>query len=115
MNGFGRISIPLTLLLLACSISRISTGKASIHGSLVALALLIGIPSIVNNDAAWWITGYYNYLLPVCAAIYTLSVMLDDRKIKFEIIAIFICVFLFLFRAVGSCLSDCILNNYDYE
>jgi hypothetical protein len=61
---FWRISIPLTLLLLACSISRISTDKMSIQGTFLSITLLMCIPLSINTDTVWWVTGYYNYLLP---------------------------------------------------
>jgi hypothetical protein len=79
---FWRISIPLTLLLLACSISRISTDKMSIQGTFLSIILLMCIPLSINTDTVWWVTGYYNYLLPTAMAAYALSIMMDENRKK---------------------------------
>lgn len=99
---FWRLSIPLTLLLLACSISRISTGKVSIQGVFLSIILLMCIPLSINNDTVWWVTGYYNYLLPTATAVYALSIMMDENRRKVEVLLSFACAILFSYAEQTS-------------
>lgn len=109
---FWRISIPLTLLLLACSISRISTGKVSIQGTFLSITLLMCIPLSINTDTVWWVTGYYNYLLPTATAVYALSIMMDENRRKVEVLLSFACAILFSYAeqtSVAFLISSAIL------
>lgn len=99
---FWRISIPLTLLLLACSISRISTGKVSIQGTFLSIILLMCLPLSINNDTVWWVTGYYNYLLPTSMAVYALSIMMDENRRQVEVFLGFACAILFSYAEQTS-------------
>lgn len=99
---FWRLSIPLTLLLLACSISRISTGKVSIQGAFLSIILLMCIPLSINTDTVWWVTGYYNYLLPTAMAAYALSIMMDENRKKVEVFLSFACAIFFSYAEQTS-------------
>lgn len=44
------------------------------------MILFATIPLAINADASWWITGFYNYLLPVSVALYVFSVSFCKKK-----------------------------------
>ncbi|MDR8482113.1 hypothetical protein [Serratia nevei] len=75
-----RLFIPLSLLLLCTSISRIAYGKISLAATVSSLSLFLMIPAAVNENASWWVTGFYNYLLPVSLATYAISILLNPQK-----------------------------------
>ncbi|MGE1562063.1 hypothetical protein [Pantoea septica] len=69
-----KIGIPASVLLLCFSISRIAFGKARLVQVGMVVLLFASIPSAINDDSSWWVTGFYNYLLPVSLAFYAFSV-----------------------------------------
>lgn len=71
---FWKIGIPASVLLLCISINRIAFGRVKIVQLGVIVLLFASIPSAINEDASWWVTGFYNYLLPVSLAFYAFSV-----------------------------------------
>lgn len=75
-----KLGIPLSLLLLCLSASRIAFGRITFSATANALALFLFIPKSINENAAWWVTGFYNYLLPASIAIYAMSVVLNHTK-----------------------------------
>lgn len=75
---FWKVAIPATLIFLSVSIARISGSKSILSMTFIGIMLLLLVPYGINIDAVWWVTGYYNYLLPTAFATYALSVMLQD-------------------------------------
>lgn len=83
IHAVWKIGIPLSLFLLCASVSRVINGK--FHTGLCAafLCLFMMIPLSVNENAAWWVTGFYNYLLPVSLMAYSFSVFMKKEKVGF--------------------------------
>ncbi|WP_336767801.1 hypothetical protein [Pantoea endophytica] len=94
ISTFWKIAIPFAVVLLCFSLSRIANKKVGIISFGTALALFATIPSDINSDASWWVTGFYNYLLPVSLAAYTFSVSYVNSNVSFEKI---ICVIFSLY------------------
>lgn len=72
---FWKLGIPLSIVLLAYSSCRISTCSKSATYISIFVLLFSLIPGAINGDAAWWVTGFYNYLLPASVAVYIFSVL----------------------------------------
>ncbi|WP_326929877.1 DUF6056 family protein [Erwinia oleae] len=77
-----RISIPLCLLLLCYSICKTIDNGEKTHPQyfLICLILFHSMPSKTLTEGAWWVTGFYNYLLPVSFGIYAISVVIHYRS-----------------------------------
>jgi len=72
-----KIMVPACLLLLCHSINKISSYKGS-HSPLFLLltvAIFFLIPPKTLTEGALWVTGFYNYLLPVSFGLYSISVL----------------------------------------
>jgi hypothetical protein len=82
ISYFWKLGIPASVILLCFSICRITTNKLGVVSFGVALILFATIPTDIINDSSWWVTGFYNYLLPVSLAVYafSFSYILGNRK-----------------------------------
>ncbi|MBZ6388542.1 MULTISPECIES: hypothetical protein [Pantoea] len=83
MHPVWKIGIPVSLFLLCASVSRIINGKFSTWLCAAFLCLFMMIPLSVNENAAWWVTGFYNYLLPVSLMAYSFSVFMKKDRVGF--------------------------------
>lgn len=92
---FWKLFIPLSLLLLATSIGRIICQKIALNYTFVTLIFLLLIPASVNANAAWWVTGFYFYLLPLSLATYAISFMLSYTQNKIEFVIACFSTFIF--------------------
>lgn len=99
---FWKLSIPACVVLFSYSVWRSFLSKKISYniGIPVVILIFMLITPAVNNFASWWVTGFYNYLLPVSLASYSLMVFFHkNQSNKFEkIIAL-------LFVSVG-CSSE---------
>ncbi|MDO6405282.1 DUF6056 family protein [Pantoea phytobeneficialis] len=94
-KAFWKIGVPLAVIVLCFSLSRIVNKKVSVISFAITLGLFATIPNNINTDASWWITGFYNYLLPVTLAIYSFSVTYTNSNKPIEKAFCFIAVFYF--------------------
>lgn len=94
---FWKIAVPLSLLLLSISISRLVFQKVTLFYTFVILVLLFLIPSGINTNAAWWITGFYIYLLPLSLATYALSFTVIYPQHRIEFITVCLITFIFAY------------------
>lgn len=94
---FWKIMIPSSVIILCLSASRIIAGKINAPVSLLMLIMILSIPPLINEDAIFWVTGAYNYILPFSLAIYSMSVFFNENSSLIEklfaIISLFICGF----------------------
>lgn len=74
LDAFWRLGIPLTVLIGCFSICRIATNNVSVLQFTLVFFLFALIPADMNAGSAWWITGFYNYLLPISIALYVYSI-----------------------------------------
>ena len=77
---FWKLGIGLSIIVLCFACCRISRLNPGIINIAFALILFAAIPAEINADASWWITGFYNYLLPVSVALYVFSVSFCMKK-----------------------------------
>ncbi|EKS6393996.1 TPA: hypothetical protein I4D46_08705 [Enterobacter hormaechei] len=72
-----RVMIPCCLLLLCHSVYKLSSGKDGFSPKCVLLIMLLFfcMPTKTYTEGALWVTGFYNYLLPVSFGLYSISVL----------------------------------------
>lgn len=94
---FWKLAIPLSLLLLCYSIYRI-TLEASLNsyiGVLVAIGFCLLIGNGVKQEAMWWVTGFYNYLLPTSLGVFSLMILQHkDRYSNIYLALSILCLFI---------------------
>lgn len=93
-----RIAILLmsaSCILIACSISKLaSNNNKSIITYTSAALLLLMCDFETNLQAMTWITGAYNYMLPVSLGLYAISINISENKsTPYKILS---CVFIFI-------------------
>ena len=79
---FWKLAIPACLILLAHSFYRLFHGEktfSSLH-ILLAIIIIMSMPDKSFNDGALWVTGFYNYLLPVSLGFYSISIFLRENE-----------------------------------
>lgn len=79
-----KIGIVSSVLLASFSMCRIALGKFNFPTFTLCFVLFLSIPEKINSDASWWITGFYNYLLPISIALYSFSVVASRTNNKIE-------------------------------
>lgn len=84
ISWIWKLGVPLSVLLISFSMCRISVGNFKFPVFTLCFILFLLIPEKINNDASWWITGFYNYLLPISLALYSFSVVMSRTKNKYE-------------------------------
>nr|WP_128755124.1 hypothetical protein [Pantoea vagans] len=80
-HNFWRIGIPACVAILCISISRIIKGRVDLKSATLGMIVFLFIPVSVLDNGAWWVTGFYNYLLPVTAMAYSLSVLAKQERV----------------------------------
>lgn len=89
IHAFWKIMIPLCLIFSGYLLWSI-TLKETINkhlGTLLAIFAILLISAPVADNAQWWVTGFYNYLLPVTCALLLLHSFLTPN-IKKPIVAL---------------------------
>lgn len=81
---FWKLAIPISVVVLCYSICRIIYNKVSLTTFALCMFFFASIPSDINNDASWWVTGFYNYLLPVTLCVYTFSISYSCSNNRLE-------------------------------
>ncbi|WP_343463823.1 hypothetical protein [Pantoea sp.] len=79
---FWKLMIPTSFIVLVCSISRLTTKRVRFNTLMIAAVILLLTPNKINEDAFFWVTGAYNYILPFSLAIYSLSVFTCKNRGK---------------------------------
>ena len=71
-----KAAIPISIVLMAYSIWSISLRSAINFkfGIPIVIIIILSIPALVSADAMWWISGFYNYLLPVSCGLYAFNI-----------------------------------------
>lgn len=77
-----KIAIPGTLFFLVYQIWKLTLKNhcSPYIGSLAVIFLMFMMSSQVAAWGAWWVTGYYNYLLPVALGVFGFSVIVYQDK-----------------------------------
>lgn len=77
-----RLGIPACILLASYSIWSMTLRHVLGHriGIPFVAVLILTIEKSVANDSVWWVTGFYNYLMPVSLGLYCLSVFIREEQ-----------------------------------
>lgn len=103
-----KLGIPLSIVVLAYASGRVSTGKSSITFIAIFILLFSLIPDAINGDASWWVTGFYNYLLPMSVAMYLFSVFFEGNKCALvKLVCIPLAVYVAYMEQIALCLLFC--------
>ncbi|WP_129324714.1 DUF6056 family protein [Enterobacter cloacae] len=81
---FWLFGIPASLLLLSYSCCKMASSKPTLALMSLFVVLFAAMPVQVINDSVFWVTGFYNYLLPVAISFYVFSVFLSNEKSFFQ-------------------------------
>ncbi|EPH5685150.1 DUF6056 family protein [Escherichia coli] len=121
IEAFWKIGIPLSMVMISFSIWRITLKNevSWVIGASFILFLFLNIQPWILNEAAFWITGFYNYLLPSSLAFYSVTVLLMKRPGLFhktlsiatltvscfseQVALILICAAILIFISKGRC------------
>ncbi|MEN4830060.1 hypothetical protein [Pantoea vagans] len=91
---FWKIGIPISVVAVCYCCCRISGFRPSIAPFSFALMLFATMPFQINIDASWWITGFYNYLLPVAVALYVYSVCYHGKAgVANKVVCVLLCFY----------------------
>lgn len=95
---FWKYGIPFCLFLICYCIWEITLKSViNIHaGIILNLVLLFSIDTMVLIDGAWWVTGFYNYLLPISLSTFIIATFLKKEQVSqlrqfFVLLTIFLC------------------------
>lgn len=92
LHGFWKIMIPVCFVLSSYLIWGITLKDKieSKSGTLLVMAVMLLINEPVAGNAQWWVTGFYNYLLPTTCALFLIKVLLSSssgmRKLSASIV-----------------------------
>lgn len=86
-----KVGIPISVAAVCYCCCKISGFRPAVVPFAFALILFATMPYQINIDASWWITGFYNYLLPTSVALYVFSVCYSGEGGNFKK---FVCVML---------------------
>lgn len=76
---FWQIGIPLTFLLLCYQVYRLTLSRLASPwlGVLAVAMLMLMLDAEVNRWGSWWVTGFYNYLLPATLGLFAFRCVLQ--------------------------------------
>ncbi|MGL3999863.1 hypothetical protein ACR3LR_08590 [Pantoea eucalypti] len=80
-HAVWKIGIPLSIVILCSSASRIITGKFDLKVAALSVFVYLLLPKEILANGSWWVTGFYNYLLPATAMAYSLSVFMKRGSV----------------------------------
>ncbi|MGP2481686.1 hypothetical protein ACTUSZ_02365 [Pantoea eucalypti] len=80
-HAVWKIGIPLSIAILCTSVSRIITGRFDFKVTALSLFAYLLLPKEILANGSWWVTGFYNYLLPAAAMAYSLSVFMKRGSV----------------------------------
>lgn len=95
---FWRIGIPASLLLLFYSISKIVFIKPTPKSMFFVMILVSICPVEITSESVFWVTGFYNYLLPCSLSLYCFSVIKEENPKKYSIVFASFSVLVFSFQ-----------------
>lgn len=109
---FWRLAIPATLLLLVVSMVRLVKWQVTPAKLLLVLLLLANAPAKVISESFYWVTGFYNYLLPTALALFCFSEINSPKELpKWRIVLSSLSVFIFAYQeqvTIIFCLALCL-------
>lgn len=78
---FPQIAISLSCVLLAMSVAKLASSDGRVTMPLIALSMLLFLSDFhTNRQATLWITGAYNYIIPISIGLYAITIYLDSSQ-----------------------------------
>lgn len=74
-----QLGIPLSFLLMCYQVYRLTLSRLTLPwlGILVVASLMLMLDGEVNRWGSWWVTGFYNYLLPATLGLFAFRCVLN--------------------------------------
>lgn len=92
---FPQIAISLSCVLLALSVAKLASNDSRVTIPFIALSMLLFLSDFhTNRQATLWITGAYNYIIPISIGLYAITIYLDKDQPIFKRLSSCILVFL---------------------
>lgn len=117
-SWFWHLAIPATVLLLAFSLIRLVGWQTTPAKLILVLALFAVAPAKVMGESFYWVTGFYNYLLPTALALFCfgeITTPKEHRSLWRSILAV-ISVLIFAYQeqvTILFCLALCLSLYYE--
>jgi hypothetical protein len=80
-HNVWKIGIPVSVMILCLSVTRICVNRIDTKIILLAFFAYLALPKEILQNGSWWVTGFYNYLLPVSLMLYSSSVYFLPNKV----------------------------------
>ena len=92
---FPQIAISLSCLLLSLSISKLVSDNMRTTIPLIAVSMILILSDFhTNRQATLWITGAYNYIIPVSIGMYAISIYIEKKQSTLRKVASCLLIFL---------------------
>lgn len=92
---FPQIAISISCVLLAFSVSKLASSDSRATLPYIALSMLLFLSDFhTNRQATLWITGAYNYIIPISIGLYAITIYLDRDQSIFKKLSSCILIFL---------------------
>ncbi|HGY3716994.1 TPA: DUF6056 family protein [Citrobacter gillenii] len=92
---FPQIAISLSCVLLAVSVAKLASNDSRVTIPFIALSMLLFLSDFhTNRQATLWITGAYNYIVPISIGLYAITIYLDREQSIFKKLSSCILIFL---------------------
>lgn len=95
---FWKLTIPLSIILIIYCFLKLSKYKISPIYFIVVTVLVNLIPSDITSESFYWVTGFYNYLLPCSLGLFCFYVIHERISNKAVIFLAFVSVFIFSYQ-----------------
>ncbi|CCJ88678.1 hypothetical protein BN132_606 [Cronobacter turicensis 564] len=91
---FPQIAISLSCILLAFSVAKLASIESRVTIPIIALSMLLFLSDFhTNRQATLWITGAYNYIIPISIGLYAITIYLDREQPVFKKLSSCILIF----------------------
>ena len=104
-SAFWKIGVPLAIIIGCYSSCRIVAKRVTLPLFSLSFLLYALIPLNLNIGSAWWITGFYNYLLPISIALYVFSVAYRSNNKAEKAASLALAFFFPYMEQVGLCFT----------
>ncbi|SBT16999.1 hypothetical protein MGA5115_01087 [Marinomonas gallaica] len=111
LKWFWHLLVPLTILLLSYSMLKLTKWQISAAKILLVLIMLALAPVEVMAESFYWVTGFYNYLLPSALALFCFTELTAPRVVMWRRVLATLSVLIFAYQeqvTILFCLAVCL-------
>ncbi|WP_417504943.1 hypothetical protein [Marinomonas gallaica] len=111
LKWFWHLLVPLTILLLSYSMLKLTKWQISAAKILLVLIMLALAPVEVMAESFYWVTGFYNYLLPSALALFCFTELTAPRVVMWRRVLASLSVLIFAYQeqvTILFCLAVCL-------